>query len=61
MDIRRNINGENICLLITDINRRRLREQIRLDTLVVFTVKDNYSMLEKSCILANAINNSPGE
>lgn len=45
MDIRRNINGENICLLITDINRRRLREQIRLDTLVVLTVNDNYSVL----------------
>jgi len=38
----KNTNGKSSYLKITDIEARRYREQTRLETLVVYTVNDEY-------------------
>ena len=45
----------------TDAQSRKYREQIGLDTLVVYTVNDDYDMFEESSAEANALSNPPGK
>lgn len=44
---------------VTDIEERKRRQQIGLDTQVVYAVNDEYSKLVKTCFQVNTLNILP--